>query len=104
MRGIRHSACLGLYRFGEPAMQKIERSRMRIVHFVLFLPDRTTAIYKRTADRSHAVLAVANVPPGISDRAVEIAVNLTAIARPFRQRCTVDYAQLGAGRVVNLYR
>jgi len=86
-------------------MQKIiERSRMRIVHFVLFLPDRTTAIYKRTADRSHAVLAVANVPPGTSDRAVEIAVNLTAIARPFRQRCTVDYAQLGAGRVVNLYR
>ena len=76
---------------------------MRTIHFVMYLPDQRSAIYRRTADPSHAVLTVANVPPNVSDRAVELIVNLTKIAFPFRASRVVDYVQLGKGRFVNLY-
>jgi len=45
----------------------------RNVHFVLYLPDQTSAFYRRTADASHAALTIANVPADISDRVVQIA-------------------------------
>jgi hypothetical protein len=54
----------------------------RTVHFVLYLPDQGFAIYRRTAAGSRAALVVTNVPADVSDRAVEIAANLTAIAVP----------------------
>jgi hypothetical protein len=76
---------------------------MRTIHFVMYLPDQKTAMYRRTADVSHAVLTVANVPPNVSDRAVEFSVNLTKIASPFRTSRVIDYMQLGKGRFVNLY-
>ena len=60
-------------------------------------------MYRRTADASHAVLTVANVPASVSDRTVELSVNLTKIASPFRTPRVVDYVQLGKGRFVNLY-
>ena len=76
---------------------------MRTIHFVMYLPDQKSAMYRRTADVSHAVLTVANVPPNVSDRAVELSVNLTKIAFPFRTSRVVDYTRLGKGRFVNLY-
>jgi hypothetical protein len=76
---------------------------MRTIHFVMYLPDQKSAMYRRTADVSHAVLTVANVPPNVSDRAVELSVNLTNIAFPFRTSRVVDYTRLGKGRFVNLY-
>ena len=76
----------------------------RNVHFVLYLPDQASAFYRHTADASHAVLTIANVPADISDRAVEIAANLTAIAVPSGTPAIVDFAQLGKDRTVNLYR
>jgi len=76
----------------------------RSVHFVLCLPDQMTAFYRRTADASHAALTIANVPAHISDRAVEIAANLTAIAVPSGTPAIVDFARLGKNRTVNLYR
>ncbi|HEY3178047.1 MAG TPA: hypothetical protein VGL25_04130 [Casimicrobiaceae bacterium] len=85
-------------------MVNAARAATRTVHFVLYLPDRTIAVYRRTANHLHAALTVTNVPADVSDRAVEIAANLTAIATPFPRPCVVDYTQLGAGRVVNLYR
>ena len=76
---------------------------MRTIHFVMYLPDQKSAMYRRTADVSHAVLTVENVPPNVSDRAVELSVNLTKIVFPFRTSRVVDYMQLGKGRFVNLY-
>src|SRR5437879_10310434 len=76
---------------------------MRTIHFVMYLPDQKSAMYRRTADVSHAVLTVANVPPNVSDRAVELSVNLTKIAFPFRTSRVVDYTRHGKGRYVNLY-
>ena len=76
----------------------------RNVHFVLYLPDQTSAFYRRTADASHAALTIANVPADISDRVVEIAANLTAIAVPSGTPAIIDFAQLGKDRTVNLYR
>ena len=32
----------------------------RSVHFVLYLPDQSSAIYRRTTDASHAALTVAD--------------------------------------------
>jgi hypothetical protein len=75
----------------------------RTVHFVLYLPDQGFAIYRRTAAGSRAPLVVTNVPADVSDRAVEIAANLTAIAVPSGMPAIVDFAQLGKGRTVNLY-
>jgi hypothetical protein len=76
----------------------------RSVHFVLYLPDQSSAIYRRTADASHAALTIANVPADVTDRVVEIAANLTAIAVPSGTPAIVDFAQLGKDRTVNLYR
>jgi hypothetical protein len=71
---------------------------------VLYLPDQSSAIYRRTADASHAALTIANVPAEVTDRIVEIAANLTAIAVPSGTPAIVDFAQLGKDRTVNLYR
>jgi hypothetical protein len=76
----------------------------RSVHFVLYLPDQNFAIYRRTADASHAALTITNVPADVTDRVVEIVANLTAIAVPSGTPALVDFAQLGKDRTVNLYR
>ena len=76
----------------------------RSVHFVLYLPDQNSAIYRRTADASHAALTITNVPADVTDRVVEIVANLTAIAVPSGTPALVDFAQLGKDRTVNLYR
>ena len=76
---------------------------MRTIHFVMYLPDQKSAIYRRTADGSHAFLTVTNVPANVSDRTVELAVHLTTIASPFRVPRVVDYVRLGKDRFVNLY-
>ena len=75
----------------------------RAVHLVLYLPDRTAAVYRRTADSSHAALTVTKIPEDVTDRTVEIAANLTSITSPSGIHCFVDYAQLGKDRFVNLY-
>jgi hypothetical protein len=75
----------------------------RTVHLVLYLPNRTAAVYRRTADRSHAALTVTKIPADVTDRAVEIAANLTSITSPSGRPCIVDYAQLGKDRFVNLF-
>ena len=80
------------------------RKKTRRVHFVRYLPDQQTALYRRTADSSHAALTVANVPANVSDRKVEIVANLTKLTTRFGIASVVDYAQLGMGRFVDLYR
>ena len=60
-------------------------------------------MYRRTADPSHASLTIACVPMNVSDRAVEIAVNLTVFAAPFGVRHVVDYAEIGRNRLVYLF-
>lgn len=75
----------------------------RTLHFVRYLPDRATAVFRRTADVSHATLTVAGIPPAVSDRAVEIAVNLTVFAAPFGLRHIVRYADIGKNRFVYLF-
>lgn len=79
------------------------RAGGRAVHFVRYLPDQRSAVYRRTADASHARLTVANVPANISDRAVEIVVNLVVFAAPFGVRCVIDYARLNEGRLIVLF-
>jgi hypothetical protein len=76
---------------------------VRTLHFVRYLPDRTSSVYRRTADPSHATLTVGCVPAGVSDRAVEIAVNLTVFAGPFGVRHVVHYAEIGRNRLVYLF-
>jgi len=75
----------------------------RTLHFVRYLPDRTSSVYRRTADPSHAALSVGCVPATVSDRSVEIAVNLTVFAGPFGIRHVVHYAEIGRNRVVYLF-
>ena len=75
----------------------------RTLHFVRYLPDRTSSIYRRTADPSHAALTVGCVPASVSDRSVEIAVNLTVFAGPFGVRHVVHYAEIGRNRLVYLF-
>jgi hypothetical protein len=75
----------------------------RTLHFVRYLPDRTSAVYRRTADTSHAALTIVQIPATISDRAVEIAANLTVFAGPFGRRHVVRYADIGKNRFVYLF-
>ena len=75
----------------------------RTLHFVRYLPDRSSCVYRRTADQSHATLTVHGIPASVSDRAVEIAVNLTVFAAPFGRRHTVAYTDIGANRFVYLF-
>ena len=75
----------------------------RTLHFVRYLPDRTASVYRRTADASHASLTIGCVPTTVSDRAVEIAVNLTVFAAPFGVRHVVHYAEIGRNRLVYLF-
>ena len=75
----------------------------RTVHFVRYLPDRLSAVYRRTHDVSHAALTVVRVPAHVSDRAVEIAANLTIFAAPFGVRYIVDYARIGRNRFIYLF-
>jgi hypothetical protein len=75
----------------------------RNLHFVRYLPDRVSAVYRRTADASHAALTVVGVPGNVTDRAVEIAANLTVFVAPFGVRYVVDYSEIGRNRIVNLY-
>jgi hypothetical protein len=75
----------------------------RTVHFVRYLPDRMSAVYRRTADASHATLSIERVPAHVSDRAVEIAANLTIFAVPFGVRYVVDYSEMGANQLIYLF-
>ncbi|MET0442003.1 MAG: hypothetical protein ABWY07_00125 [Burkholderiales bacterium] len=75
----------------------------RTLHFVRYLPDRMSSVYRRTADPSHAVLTVGWIPAHVSDRSVEIAVNLTVFAGPFGVRNVVHYAEIGRNRLVYLF-
>jgi hypothetical protein len=75
----------------------------RTLHFVRYLPDRTSSVYRRTADPAHAALTVRCVPSDVSDRSVEIAVNLTVFAGPFGVRHVVHYAEIGRNRLVYLF-
>ena len=75
----------------------------RTLHFVRYLPDRTSSVYRHTADPSHAALTVGCVPASVSDRSVEIAVNLTVFAGPFGVRHVVHYAEIGRNRLVYLF-
>jgi len=84
-------------------MAEAARSNARTVHFVRYLPDQRTAVYRRTADPSHARLSVTNVPANISDRAVEIVVNLTVAAAPFGMRSEIDYGRLRKNQAVILF-
>ena len=75
----------------------------RTLHFVRYLPDRTCAVYRRTAEPSHAALTIEQIPATISDRAVEIAANLTVFAGPFGLRLVVRYKDIGKNRFVYLF-
>ena len=76
----------------------------RCLHFVLYLPDRRTAIYRRTADLSHASLTIENIPANVSDRVVEVAANLAGIPLDIDVHRTVDYAEFVKRRLVTLNR
>jgi hypothetical protein len=76
----------------------------RSLHFVLYLPDRKTAIYRRTADRSHATLTIENIPANVSDRVVEVAANLAGIPLQTDEHRTLDYAEFVKRRFVTLNR
>jgi hypothetical protein len=88
---------------GVHVMVDAVRAGGRAVHFVRYLPDQRSAVYRRTADPSHARLTVANVPANISDRAVEIVVNLVVFAAPFGVRCVIDYSRLNRNRLTVLF-
>ncbi len=78
-------------------------SAERTLHFVRYLPDRNTSMYRRTADNSHAALTILCVPVGVPDRTVEIMANLTIFAGPFGVRHVVHYSEIGRNRVVYLF-
>ena len=76
----------------------------RTLHFVLYLPDRKTAIYRRTADIEHAALTIRNIPANVSDRVVEVAVNLASIRMEFGAQRSVEYAEFVKRRFVTANR
>jgi hypothetical protein len=79
--------------------------RTRTLHFVLYLPDRRTAIYRRTAEVSHAALTIENIPVEVSDRVVEVAANLAATAMESAGgRIVIEYAEFVKRRFVTLNR
>ena len=75
----------------------------RLLHFVRYLPDRHTAVYRKTAEKAHAALTVLCVPATVPDRTVEIMANLTVFAGPFGVRHVVHYSEIGRNRVVYLF-
>lgn len=78
-------------------------SSERTLHFVRYLPDRNTSVYRRTSLASHAALTVVCVPASVPDRTVEIMSNLTVFAGPFGVRHVVHYSEIGRNRVVYLF-